>query len=228
MEDENVEVAPSEDQGNVPLDAPSEPVEEVAPAVEEPAPPTEPELFELPDGRKVDAETLSKEWKENFYPEFTRKSQELAAVKAPKINSEATAEDPYADPSYVPKSYREILDAAKQAALQEIEGREQAAQEARQAVEQEVVTQLNEIKKADPTLDENALFLHANKYQFRDLKLAHDNMRAMAELTKTVQKNTIKAVAKRADAVSVNPGATGAKSNPSNFQTAAEYLRSLK
>ena len=38
----------------------------------------EAELFELPDGRKVDAATLQTEWKENFAPEFTRRSQELA------------------------------------------------------------------------------------------------------------------------------------------------------
>jgi predicted NAD-dependent protein-ADP-ribosyltransferase YbiA (DUF1768 family) len=38
-------------------------------------------LFELPDGRKVDASTLSKEWKENFYPEFTRRSQKLAEIE---------------------------------------------------------------------------------------------------------------------------------------------------
>jgi hypothetical protein len=36
------------------------------------------ELFDLPDGRKVDAATLSKEWKENFMPEFTKRSQALA------------------------------------------------------------------------------------------------------------------------------------------------------
>jgi len=46
-------------------------------------------LFELPDGRKVDASTLSKEWKENFYPEFTRRSQQLADIKRQEAETEA-------------------------------------------------------------------------------------------------------------------------------------------
>ena len=49
----------------------------------------EKELFELPDGRKVDSATLSKEWKENFYPEFTRRSQKLAEIE--RVNKETEA-----------------------------------------------------------------------------------------------------------------------------------------
>ena len=47
------------------------------------------ELYELPDGRKVDASTLSKEWKENFYPEFTRRSQRLADIDRKSTETEA-------------------------------------------------------------------------------------------------------------------------------------------
>lgn len=50
-------------------------------------------LFELPDGRKVDALTLSKEWKENFYPEFTRRSQALADFRKREEQLKATSED---------------------------------------------------------------------------------------------------------------------------------------
>jgi predicted NAD-dependent protein-ADP-ribosyltransferase YbiA (DUF1768 family) len=49
----------------------------------------EKELFELPDGRKVDSSTLSKEWKENFYPEFTRRSQKLADIERTNKETEA-------------------------------------------------------------------------------------------------------------------------------------------
>jgi predicted NAD-dependent protein-ADP-ribosyltransferase YbiA (DUF1768 family) len=49
----------------------------------------EKELFELPDGRKVDSTTLSKEWKENFYPEFTRRSQKLAEIERQNAETEA-------------------------------------------------------------------------------------------------------------------------------------------
>jgi len=50
------------------------------------------ELFNLPDGRKVPAEELSKEWKENFYPEFTRRSQQLADFKRAEEGRKAEAE----------------------------------------------------------------------------------------------------------------------------------------
>lgn len=53
----------------------------------------EQELFELPDGRKVDALTLSKEWKEKFYPEFTRRSQALADFRKREEQLKATSED---------------------------------------------------------------------------------------------------------------------------------------
>jgi hypothetical protein len=48
------------------------------------------ELFDLPDGRKVDKKTLTKEWKENFYPEFTRRSQKLKDYE--KAEEEAKSE----------------------------------------------------------------------------------------------------------------------------------------
>lgn len=225
MEDETVEAAPSEENGNIPLDTPSEPVETETPAVVEE--PTEPvvELYELPDGRKVDAETLSREWKENFYPDYTRKSQALAAKETPL---ETPAESKFSDPKYVPQTYEEILQEAEARALRTIEGREQARVEAQRTIENAVETQLSEIKKTDATLDENALFVHANKYGFRDLKQAHQNMKDMRDVVKTVKQATAKDIAKRVDPVSVSPGATGAKSDPSQFATARDFLRSLK
>lgn len=226
---ESIEVTPSEDNGNIPAEAPKEePIEPATPA-ETVEKPTEPELYELPDGRKVDAGTLSKEWKENFYPDYTRKSQELAKVKTPEVPlQDNKTTDPHADPAWVPQSYAELLQVAEQRALQAVEAKEQARIESRQVLENEVSTQLDTIKKTDPTLNENALFLHATKYGFRDLKQAHQNMKDMSELAKSVQQTTAKNIAKRSDPVSVSPGATGAKSNPSNFSSATEYLRSLK
>jgi len=116
--EETVDVAPSEENGNVPLDTPSEETPEEEPAVEGDEAPAvaetdvepEAELFELPDGRKVDAVTLQTEWKENFAPEFTRRSQELAELKkgTQELPTE-TPTSPYADPDYVPESYEEIL-----------------------------------------------------------------------------------------------------------------------
>lgn len=225
MDPESIDAAPSADNGNVPLDVPSEPVVEAAPAAEEPAQPAEPTLYALPDGREVDAETLAREWKDNFMPDYTKKAQELAAFKAP-INNQAP-ENPYKDPAYVPKTYDELIEEAERRALAKVEQREKAVIEARQAVENEVATTLAELKKGDPTLDENALFQHANKYKFGDLRVAHENMKAMGAIAKTVQQVTAKNIAKRADPVSVVPGATGAKSDPAQFATAKDFLRSL-
>jgi hypothetical protein len=54
-------------------------------------PESKPELYELPDGRMVDAKTLSKEWKENFYPEFTKRSQSLSKLEQERTKWEEGA-----------------------------------------------------------------------------------------------------------------------------------------
>lgn len=234
MEVESIEVVNSEG-GNVPAEAPVAPADPTpAPSSTEtpevpsvdPVPPVA-ELFELPDGRKVDAVTLQSEWKENFYPEFTRRSQELAELKkgpAPEV-----PKSPYADPEYVPQSYEELIKAAEERVFQTIAQREEEQKAQQSAVENAVVQQLTEVKKIDPTVNENQLFLHANKYGFRDLSLAYQNMKDMASVVKTVQKNTAENIAKRNDPVSVAPGGSvGTRPDPSAFGSAIEYMRSLK
>lgn len=223
MENESIEVVTSESTP----ETPSEPTSTETPAEPvEPAKTAEPELYELPDGRKVDAETLSKEWKENFYPDYTRKSQALAAKEQNLPETKPT--NPLADPKYVPQTYAELAQIIREGTLQEIEAKEQARIEQGQAVENEVANQLTEVKKLEPSLNENALFLHANKYGFRDLRVAHQNMKDMSELAKNVQQTTAKNIAKRNDPVSISPGATGARPDPSQFANARDYLRSLK
>lgn len=224
MPDESVEAVPSVDNGNVPVDVetPSEPAET------EPVTPVEPvveALYELPDGRKVDAATLQTEWKENFLPEFTRKSQALAEIEKSKV---VETPNPYADPEYTPTSYAEIIEAAKQAALQELAAQENSRTEQIKAVENAVVQQLAEVKSIDANVNENQLFLHANKYGFRDLKVAYQNMKDMAELTKNVQKTTAQNIAKRNDPVSISAGTGVSRPDPSAFGSAIEYMRSLK
>lgn len=242
MADESIDVAPNADNGNVPA-------EQVAPvASSEPTPPgdqpasttdtapaaaAEPQLYELPDGRKVDAETLTKEWKENFLPDYTRKSQEIARIKtavdptAPNINNDQP-KNPLEDPNWQPTSIAEVIQVAKEATLKEIEGKEAAKEAARQNVENEIATQLSDVKKLDANVDENALFLHATKYGFRDLRQAHANMRDMQGAIKKVQTATAQNVQKRNDPVSITPGASGAKPNPSQFSSAVEYMRALR
>ncbi len=234
MPEETIEVAPSEENGNVPAEAPSQPTDPApAPAEptepETPSVPTETELYDLPDGRKVDAATLATEFKENFLPEFTRKSQELAALRnGQQPTDPQPPKSPYADPEYVPQSYEEIIKAAEERALQTLAQRESERVAQEQAIETAVATQLSEVKKLDPNVNENQLFLHANKYGFRDLTVAYQNMKDMSAIVKTVQKQTAENIQKRQDPVSVSPGAIGTTSDPSAFATARDYLRSLK
>lgn len=231
MQEESVEVVSSDNTMDTSIvETPSpEPTEE-APAPVENSEPKE-ELYELPDGRKVDAVTLSKEWKENFYPDYTRKSQALAAKeKAPEINNPvSTPDDPFSDPDYVPQSYAEIIKIAEERAIKAIDQRTQQATERQQAIESAVEGQLNTIREQDPNLNENALFLHANKYGFRDLSIAYQNMKDMNLLAKTVQQTTAKNIAKRADPVSTTQGkANGLQADPSAFSNARDYLRSIR
>lgn len=210
-----------------PVATPVEPAPETPAEKVETVTPTEPvqELYELPDGRKVDAATLSKEWKENFYPDYTRKSQALATKEPQHIN---TPIDPYDDPNYVPPSYKSIKEDAVKEALALIEKREVEKIEQQKSIETAIENQLAEVRKIDPALNENALFLHANKYGFRDLKVAHQNMKDMSDAMKKVQETTVKNIAKRSDPVSVTPGGTGTRPEPSQFATAIDYLNALK
>ena len=227
MDEETIEVVRSEDGNVAPPEqttesTPSEPTEPVVP--ETTTPETAPELFELPDGRKVDAETLSREWKENFYPDYTRKSQALKQKEQENINNKPDE----VDPEWEPQSYEELLKVAEERAVKAIEAKTQAQIQAQQELENAVITQLEEVKTADPNVNENALFLHATKYGFKDLKLAHQNMKDMSEMAKKVQTTTAANIAKRSDPVSVTPGASGAKLDPSQFETARDYLKALK
>lgn len=245
MEDENVpdvgepiDVPPSEDNGNMPVDAPDDggngvpPVTPPNPADTTPpadpfTPPVASELYELPDGRKVDAATVLQEYK-NLLPDYTRKSQALAAKERagdPNIITNPTS--PFADPNYVPQSYEELAKAIRDNTIAELEAREQSIRDERQALEDSVKGQLNEIKTTDPNLNENALLLHATKYRFPNLKDAHQNMKDMNEMAKNVKQATAKDIQRRGDPVSVSPGATGVAPNPGNFATAVDYFRAI-
>lgn len=237
-------VSSSEEGGNgLPVETPAEtpatpsetPATEVPaePKDGEPATPAETELYELPDGRKVDAATLATEWRENFLPEFTRKSQALAAIGQPPAATPANPAaqppaNPLDDPNYVPGSYAELTQHITARLKEEQRQEEQTRLQAQQALEQTVETQLNEVKALDPQVNESALFLHATKYGFRDLRQAHTNMRDMLAAVKATKTQTATEIAKRNDPVSVTPGASGAKLDPSQFATAREYLRALK
>jgi len=196
----------------------------------------EPTLYETPDGRKVDADTLQREWKENFLPEFTRKSQRLAEIDREKELSNPENDIPaWKKDDYVPANYAEVIELAKKEAIQEIHNTYQAEQARVTAVQQEVDKQLAEIKKTDPKLDESSLFVHANKYGFHDLKAAHSNMVDMKKALVDVEQRTVKNLKTReADPISTVHGGELSESSGydpkemSQFDGAADYLEFIK
>lgn len=226
--------------------SPEETVVEVTPTVEAPAPtevtsepvavvePTTPEpaLFELPDGRKVDAATLEREWKQNFYPEFTRKSQELAALKTP-----ITKEEPaWKNPDYSPTTWAEAIEIATQEAESRILNRAAEAETQAAAIRTEVETQMAAVKAIDPKVDEDALFAHATKYGFTDLKTAHTNFKAIQDAVLTTEQRVLKSQGKyQADPIATTPtapaGAPKVEYSPSSnaqYRDASEFLAAIK
>ena len=217
-----------------PAATPTEPAATEAPVVAPEA--AAPQLFKLPDGREVDAAGLQREY-ENLLPEFTRKSQRLAELEKPQ--QPITTEEPeWKKPDYSPSSWKEAIEIAKQEALKELTVQAQAQQQATAAITAQVDQTISELKAADPKLDENALFAHAVKYGFTDLKMAHANHKEMQAIALNAEQRTLKNLNNRAaDPVATVP-ATPAVSVPgeyeidpsmrSNFHNAQDFLQSLK
>lgn len=216
--------------------------EEAAPeaAVEEEEAPADavPEevLYETPDGRKVNAETLQKEWKENFLPDYTRKSQALAEIEREKnINNPPKDEKPWEKPDYVPKDYAEVIEIAKAEAVADMQKSAQEKVAHEQAIKTQVEEELSGLKAKDPKLDENSLFQHANKYGFQSLTTAYQNMSDMKQTALNVEQRTVKNIKEReADPISTTPGGEVAESTGydpgemSQYDGAAEYLAHVK
>lgn len=229
--------------------APSDPVDP-KPTEDKPADPpagdapADPKLYKLPDGREVDAAGLQKEY-ENLLPEFTRKSQRLAELETKDIK--VPPEEPkWKKSDYVPETYAEVIEAAKAEALAELRAEQQrGADEAKAtadaeaarvtAVHDEVESQLTEIKKTDAKLDEDALFTHANKYNFTDLKAAHANMVEMKRIALDAEQRTVKNLKNRdIDPIS---GGGGGETSPddaydpvamSQYGSANDFLARIK
>lgn len=193
----------------------------------EATPAAEPELYELPDGRKVDAATLTTLWKEEFMPDYTKKSQDLAAIRQQQ-NPAETKTDPLKDPNYIPPTYEELAVQIEQRILGGMQERQQREAEARQAIEDTAIAQLAEVKATDPNVNEGLLFQHAMKYGFTDLRVAHSNMKDMFGAIKKAQTVTKENVQARVDPVSTKPGATGGALDPDAFSSSVDYLRALK
>ena len=190
---------------------------------------TEPELFELPDGRKVDAAELSRLWHAEFMPDYTKKSQDLAALTRQPQQTPAETTDPLKDPNYIPPTYDELAAQIEQRILGGMQARQQAEADARTALEENAKAQLAEVIAQDPNVNQNRLFQHAMKYQFTDLRTAHASMRDMDEAVKAAMTHTKDSTAARVDPVSARPGAAaGGTLDPDSFASSVDYLRALK
>lgn len=178
------------------------------------------ELYDLPDGRKVDAATLSREWKENFYPEYTRKSQALAAAQRqppPPLQqppTQTTYERPWEDPNYQPQTMAEVFEMADRRAQYLSEQREAAKLAEDQRIDGEIGRQLEEIKKLDPDASPDLIFQHATKYGFTNLVKAYENMTAFSVAVRKAEEKTAKAVAQRAGNGQFAAATVGADDRP--------------
>lgn len=204
-------------------------------AVEVPA--TEPTLYETPDGRKVTADVLQKEWKDNFLPEFTRKSQELAEIKrnTGELNKPKDNVPAWKDPEYQPETYAEVIEIAKQEALRELEQKNFKEQEHVRTIQAQVENDIADLRKIDPNLDENLLFAHATKYGFNNVKTAYNNMSDMNKTRLEAEQRTLKNIKTR-EVVPVAVPSAKIVDNPSeydssiikSFSSASDYYESLK
>lgn len=110
----------------------------------------------MPDGKEVDAQTLAKEWKENFYPEFTKRSQRLAEYERQaaetKARDERAAEEAISQNKLLdnvdPDVKKAIVELVKPTIAEALAAEKQEAEKQRKQVEFD--KRLNELEKKYP------------------------------------------------------------------------------
>lgn len=200
------------------------------------APATEVTQYELPDGTKTDAEGLSKAWRDNFMPEYTRKSQELAAIKSKQeVKTEQPVQPaPWEDPEWQPEDYKQLgtLTAEQAAAmaeqrvwqriLDESERETREQQERDSYIEQET----NQLKAIDPKVDVNRVMSHASKFGFASLIPAHQNMKAMDEAARIAEERVLKNMQARSSApIGLPTGGGASASFPADVRSGIDKAR---
>lgn len=172
-------------------------------------------MVKMPDGRELTPAEAAREMRENFLPEYTRVTQELAKYKGtpPTLPTPSEApKRPWADPNWMPATNAELLQAAAefvqdQQAQATVEAERQSA-----AVKQMVETQIAEIKAKDPNLNEDVLFQHALKFGFSDLRAAHANLLEIDARSKAAVEAATRAREQRGAAPVATPQAGGGES----------------
>lgn len=187
------------------------------------------ELYDLPDGRKVKPEEVVEEYKK-LQADYTRKSQELASFKkAPITNNEPDAEE------WTPKSYEEILAKAEERVFAKMAEQAEAEKQAETFLAGQIDTQMSEVLKLDPKVNQNKLFEHATKYSIPNLVTAYKNMADMNKAIEATREQTAQNIAKRkADPVAGVSGEIPFVDDNEVYDPSArsvpliEYLRQLK
>lgn len=185
--------------------------------------------YELPDGTKADAETLAKAWKENFMPDYTRKAQELAALKQQLSTKEEKPTDTpnhLDNPDWQPESYQQLAVELKKQVWNEI--LESASAEERQAAERDayIEREKQEVLSLDKNADLNRVMAHAAKYAYPSLIPAYQNMKAMDEAVRIAEERILKNIQARSASPVGSPTSGGApESFPSDVRTGLEKAR---
>ena len=185
---------------------------------------TEEGLYELPDGRKLTGEQVKEEYLK-LNSEFTRKSQELARAKNPPQAepNKQEAQHPWDDPNWQPKTYRELMDAQARYMATLSEAEQAKERQAREQVSSWVQTQVEEIRKLEPELNEDLLFAHATKYGHNDLMGAYRSMKDMKLAVKSTEQKVVANMTKRNADGPVSEGTD----QPDGEPTYQQYLESL-
>jgi len=214
--------------------ATEEAAEETTEETTEPVEETTPDLYEVSDGRQLTGAQLREEYTK-LNSDYTRKSQKLSEYEKVAINKEE--EKPaWQNSDYEPKSWQEVIETAKTEIQREQALGTKREQERIQQLETSVQTQLDEIKKIEPNIDENALFVHAMKYKFGadNVSGAFQNMSDMKKVVLKTEKRTAENIKRRAG----EPIATGGGQPSSDdgydpneaaqYSGALDFLKTLK
>jgi len=207
--------------------------EETTPEPTKEETPTEENLVELPDGRKLPPKEAEAEYR-NLYSEFTRKSQILAKYEKGDNSKITNTNETTEKEEWIPQTWEEVKKESIREMRAEMEKERQAETETRKKNEEYVVGQLAELKKENPTLNETQLFNHALKYNFTDLKLAHYNWKDMQSSIKKATEMTVANLQKR-NADPINGGSQGGTISDGDVYdpsarsiSLVDYLHSLK
>jgi hypothetical protein len=189
--------------------------------VEEKEPESQTDMYDLPDGRKVDAKGLQAEY-QKILPEFTRKSQELAEFKKTKPEQVVKAEpEPWEKEGWQPKTWKEQMEATARlteqrldpllARIRQQEQKEQATAQAISAAEAEMTS----IKESDPRVNEDLIYKTATKYN-TSLTAAHQFLKDLKENEKSVEQRVLKNLKTReGDNVGLNTPGSETDDTPS-------------